>query len=207
MRGVPRTLAIASILLGITAACGKPDPSPSVSRLWERLGIPLADGKPNLSRVEIRMERGECDGTCPSYEVLLRGDGEGRWIGKACTRFRGEEPVYFASERIPPLLEKLEQVCIAGGTHECRWGKTSDVPLTSITLVIGERTYAQCDPFGGDPQHWIEKHAPDPVDPEYRWHTLAAEVEEQIDEIAGSQGRIGTLAERRGNRPPLPPSK
>jgi hypothetical protein len=200
MREVLRSPAI--LALFSVAACARPAPT-----LWERLGIPFVDGKPDLSRVEIRMERGECEGTCPSYEVILRGDGEGRWIGKAYVRFMGEEPVSFALERVPALLEQLERVCIASGTHVCSWGKTSDVPLANITLKIGDRAYEQSDPFGGDPQHWIAKHAPDTADPEHQWHALAAEVERQIDEIAGSQGRIGTLEERKGNRPPLPPSK
>jgi hypothetical protein len=199
MSRVPRTIALASVLLGLVPACAKQAPTPSRPTLWDRLSIPVVGGKPDLSRVEIELDRGECCDECPSYGVILRGDDDGLWTGRAYVRVMGEQPIYFEHSRLASVLEKCERLGLANGGHACTLRDGSST-LERISLDIGGKRHEVINQMGESAVH-------EPGSAEWRWHALASETAAEIDSIAGSEGRMGTVAEQRRNRPPLPSSK
>jgi hypothetical protein len=65
----------------------------------------LQDGLPDLSGLEIYMEKTACEGPCPVYSVSVQGDGVVRYSGKTCVNVVGEQSAEISVEAMQELVK------------------------------------------------------------------------------------------------------
>jgi len=100
-----------------------------------------------LKDVEITLKRTSCFGTCPDYEIRIRGDGRVSYKGEYWVDVRG---VY--RYRVPAdAVAKLVQSARARNLWSMRAkydGQISDVPTYYLTLRVGNQTHSITDYAG-----------------------------------------------------------
>ena len=119
-----------------TAQCGKPTPPPLA---YSKLGIPMRDGRPDLSLVSITLSRSPCYGWCPCYEVTLLGSGKGAYVGHMNVVVEGRAAFEFQPEALAPVLELLESLDFMQMRHDAD-GVVFDAPFAQIELSIEGRS-------------------------------------------------------------------
>jgi hypothetical protein len=173
-------------LLLVLAGCTRPNP-PSP---WEKTGVRIVNGVPQLGEVEIELERTECFGTCPAYSLRLSGDGTVSYTGKSYVRMKGEHTARFDPDRLLPLLERLQELDFLAANHTCSV-HVVDNSHARIALRIGARANSAWDEIAGLEDCVARLQADDA-----EWHRKMFEVETAIDVLADSGFWIGTPAER-----------
>lgn len=114
--------------------------------------------------IEITIQRTVCYGTCPDYEVTLRGDGTVRYTGRQYVRITGTHSWKVDPAAVRALAREMEQA----GYFELKDEYTAmitDNPTTWTTLTIGPRTKKIKDYFAGPKK--------------------LKELQQRIDEVAG----------------------
>jgi hypothetical protein len=148
------------------------------------LGIDGVDGRPDLSRVEIRLERTRCYGTCPVYDVTIDGDGNGVYVGRHNVLLQGRICFHVQPSVVGRILDQFEASDFFS-IEQCdvRY-PCSDIEL--VTLRVGSR--ASC----------IENAGPhEEEDPEHgQIHRRLSELASFIDSAVTIDRWIGTDAER-----------
>jgi Domain of unknown function (DUF6438)/Ankyrin repeat len=93
---------------------------------------------PDPSSVLIALKRTSCYGTCPSYRIELRGDGEVSYVGEGNVLVTGSHRWLIDPATIAPLLELFRRAnyFALDGYYEY---PVSDLPTYITRLRIGER--------------------------------------------------------------------
>lgn len=93
---------------------------------------------PDPSSVLIALKRTSCYGTCPSYRIELRGDGEVSYVGEGDVLLAGSHRWHIDPATIAPLLELFRRAnyFTLDGYYEY---PVSDLPTYITRLKIGER--------------------------------------------------------------------
>lgn len=181
-----RGLAIFLVLAG----CARPaPPSP-----WEKLGVRVVDGVPQLDDVEIALERTTCFGTCPAYSIKLSGDGTLTYAGISSVKTRGEQKSSFDPKKLLPLLELSKELDLLTGKHECPVSMM-DNSHAFLSVRIGPRSGRVEDQVcAQDFEGWFSS-----VPGDVEWHVRAYRLEEAIDALANVESWIGSYEERQAH--------
>ena len=179
--------ALGALLATLVGACAHDRP---LSR-WERAGVRVIDGTPQLNEVEIGLGRTPCFGACPVYTLRLLGSGLLIYEGEMFVKSKHERRFTFEPERLLPLLEGFERLDFLGQDHHCN-AAVADLPSACLTLRIGRRSRTVCDPFCESVGLSPEARAR-----EAEWHRKAQELAQAIDTFANIEVLIGTEDERR----------
>jgi hypothetical protein len=89
--------------------------------------------------IEITLTRTPCFGTCPDYEVTLRGDGTVTYEGRANVRLAGERTWKIDPAAVRALAREMQDA----GYFELKdeySALVTDLPTTYTSLTIGSRT-------------------------------------------------------------------
>jgi hypothetical protein len=184
-----RALCILSAVLA--GACSKPPPSP-----WEKLGVHVVNGVPQLDEVEIELERTECLGWCPAYTMKVSGTGALAYTGVSYVKTKGEHTAAFDPQLLLPILERFQEVDFLGHEHAQPYGP-EDAPSATLQLRIGSRVRRYrdgwVDPWGFKDERLLPSA-------EREWYSKLYEIMKAIDAAAGTESWIGTAAERDAHR-------
>ena len=88
-------VVLASLLLGINAASGRP--------VNEKPG-PNSVSDDDLKTATVRLERIGCYGTCPAYTLTVHGDGRVEYDGKNHVKEKGAREGRIEIEKVKTLL-------------------------------------------------------------------------------------------------------
>lgn len=180
-----RGLALFFVLVG----CAKPaPPSP-----WEKLGVRVVDGVPQLGEVAIELERTGCYGFCPSYTVTLSGNGTIAYAGRMFVKTKGEHAASFDPQKLLPLLESFGDLDFLATKHACSV-HVVDNSHAHVALRVSTRSNSTWDEVADD-EGDTSAMPPD----ERLWHRQIYALEEAIDAAADIHAWIGTDEELRVN--------
>ena len=90
-------------------------------------------------RIEITIKRTPCFGTCPDYDVTMRGDGTVTYEGRSHVRIPGEHTWKVDPAAVRALAREMQEA----GYFELQDEYTAhvtDLPTTYTSLTIGPRT-------------------------------------------------------------------
>jgi len=175
-------------LAAFGCACGRPQ-SP-----WEKVGVRVVDGKPQLDEVEIGLERTACYGWCPAYRLKLSGDGTMTYTGISYVKTRAEHTAALDREKLLPLLERCTELDLLSHEHRCYVGSV-DNSHAFVTLRIGPRAQRVKDSLVQRDELPFQPSAN-----EVTWHHNMFDLEEAIDAFVNIESWIGTQAEREAHR-------
>jgi hypothetical protein len=130
---------------------------------------------PEPSRFSIQLSRSGCYGTCPSYSVVVHGDGKIEFHGKRYVAIPGDYQARIAPEAAERLLERFRAADFFGFKDEYRAGVT-DNPTYCLELVIGAKKKTIIDYVGT----WVGMP------------TSISELEDAVDEAAGTDRWVST---------------
>jgi hypothetical protein len=180
-----RMLALCLLLVG----CARPaPPSP-----WERVGVRVVNGVPQLGEVEIELTRRECYGWCPAYTVKLSGEGTLTYTGTTYVRTKGTHSDTLDPQRLLPLLERFRDLDFMARDHGCGV-VVVDNSHALVSLRIGTRSKSIEDQVASRENSWglsVE---------DAEWHGRMYDLEAAIDAAANVEFWIGTAAEREAHR-------
>ena len=177
------------VLLSLsTAQCGGQKGIEAPPMAFPKLGIPLRDGRPDLSQVSITMERSRCFGWCPAYTVTLSGNGDGVYTGDVYVLTEGQVPFTFDPSALAPILELLESDDFLSPHSSCETNWTDESTVTTTLSSQGRVGSIRDDGSGRDCRS---------NDPNAKRHTRHGEVVRLIDELAETARLIGTREEQR----------
>jgi hypothetical protein len=103
---------------------------------YSRLGIPMKDGKPDLTQIEIGLERWPCFGWCPAYTLTIAGDGRVAYHGTLFVVREGAATGTVARVAIENLLASFDAVNFFAFDDEKIWG-TNDSSELELRLTVG----------------------------------------------------------------------
>ena len=89
--------------------------------------------------IEITIKRTACFGTCPDYEVTMRGDGSVRYDGRAHVRIPGQHTWKVDPAAVRALAREMEDAGFFELKDEYS-ALVTDLPTTYTSLTIGSRT-------------------------------------------------------------------
>jgi Domain of unknown function (DUF6438) len=173
------------LLVALACACARPA-SP-----WERVGVRVVDGRPQLDEVEIELTRTTCFGTCPAYSVKLSGSGQLTYTGLSFVKTKGEHTAQIDPQALLPLLQCFQDLDFLGAEHHC-FTNVVDNSHAELKLSIGSRSRAVEDEICS---RGIDELNTAPAG-ESSWHRKAADLEDAIDTFAHIDSWIGTAVER-----------
>ena len=157
-------------------------PTPAVT--YAHLGIPSANGQPDLTSVEIKLERTSCYGWCPVYSLTLSGDGTGTYSGRKYVASIGEVSFVVSSDDLCWLLQLFDDVdffSIDHGPHNIK-----DIGSEVITLTIGART-----------RQFVNRWSRSSTDAgDAQFHQGISDLASAIDNVANVEQWIGGEGER-----------
>jgi hypothetical protein len=183
-----RTLALAPLI--VLVACSRPTaPAPSP---WEKVGVRVVDGVPQLGEVEIELTRTECYGWCPAYSVKLSGDGTLAYAGKLYVKTKGEHFDVIDPQKLLPLLERFQELDFLAREHDCDL-MVVDNSHALVALRIGVRSKSVEDVVAAREDSLLSPE-------DLAWHRRMYDLEQAIDSAANIDFWIGTAAEREANR-------
>jgi len=147
--------------------------SPGVGRAFPALVEP--------TDFSIKLSRSGCYGTCPSYSVVIHGDGKIEFHGGRYVSIPGDHQARIAPEAAARLLERFR----AAGFFEFKANyvaSVTDNPTYCLELAVGAKRKTITDYVGT----WVGMP------------TLVSELEDAVDETAGADRWVsagpGTLA-------------
>ena len=107
--------------------------------------VAVPDGP--LASVSITMGRGVCYGTCPSYSVVMRGDGSASYDGKAHVLVPGHHDFTIPKETVDCLLTQFRRADFWSLADDYS-ADITDGPQYQVTLTIGGKSKTLNDYFG-----------------------------------------------------------
>jgi hypothetical protein len=110
-----------------------------------RRHIPVPEG--SLDSVRILLERSECEGSCPSYSIELRGDGSAIYTGKAFVLVPGRY-IYEVSPQNVRCLVAQFRAADFWSLNSSYEAPVIDSPAYSVTLEIGGAKKTVADNVG-----------------------------------------------------------
>lgn len=146
----------------------------------------------DLNEVRIRLMRGACLGTCPIYELEIRGDGSVTYHAGAHTLILGDRRWSISEDRVRALLAEFRRAdyFMLDGYYVL---PVTDVPAYISSLEIGSRRKFVFD-YGGAVRV--------PIPPIEFGHSgfvpappAVGDVEDAIDEMSGAQAFLVGTAE------------
>jgi hypothetical protein len=123
----------------------------------------------------IELSRSECYGTCPSYSVVVHGDGEIEFHGRGYVAIPGDHQARIEPEASARLLERFQAADFFELKDTYRAGVT-DNPTYCLELVIGAKKKTVIDYVGT----WVGMP------------TSVNELEDAVDEAAGTDRWVST---------------
>lgn len=123
----------------------------------------------------IQLSRSGCYGTCPSYSVVVHGDGEIEFHGKRYVAIAGVHQGHIDPEAAARLLERFRMANFFGLKDEYRAGVT-DNPTYCLQLVVGTKKKTVIDYVGT----WVGMPA------------VVSELEDAADQAAGTERWVST---------------
>lgn len=131
--------------------------------------------------ISIQLSRSGCLGSCPSYSIAVRGDGEVVYHGDHFVSIPGTYTSHITDSAVSTLLEKFRAANFPGLENSYRAGIT-DSPTYSLQLKLGPKTKVVEDHIGA----WVGMPA------------VVTELEDAVDKAADSARWVssgpGTLA-------------
>jgi hypothetical protein len=107
--------------------------------------INIPDGP--IDGVRIVLERGGCFGTCPSYRVELRGNGEVLFKGDGFVTFPGDHQTRVSPQVVECLLQDFRMADFWSLAPEYV-ANVTDLPTYKVSLTVGGKTKALTDYAG-----------------------------------------------------------
>jgi Domain of unknown function (DUF6438)/Ankyrin repeats (3 copies) len=89
-----------------------------------------------MDRVQIELERTGCFGTCPSYHVIIRGDGHVTYKGGEFVDVTGVHDYQIPQDDISKLVATLQTLDI-WSLRSSYAAKVTDLPAYTITVFMG----------------------------------------------------------------------
>ena len=165
-----------------------PPQAPAVSS--EMPDEPHTTSAPDLSTVEITLERTECYGWCPNYTVTISGDGTVRYEGRTFVKEVGVREGQVSPETVRDLVRTFEDL----GFHALRdryEHQITDLATETLTVRLGDRT-KRVENYGSRGRF-------DPFDrelPNWETHEILFLLGDEVDRAVGIERWIGTYSER-----------
>src|SRR5665213_2838607 len=107
--------------------------------------IPLPNVAPD--KVQIELERTGCFGTCPSYHVIIRGDGRVTYKGSGFLDVTGAHHYQIAQDDVSRLVESL-RIKDIWSLRSSYAAQVTDLPTYSITVSMGDKSHRLADYAG-----------------------------------------------------------
>ena len=99
----------------------------------------LQDAPPDLSDLEIYMEKTACEGPCPVYSVSVQGDGTVRYNGKTCVNVIGEQSDQISQTEVQELVEAFSQNDFFS-LEDAYVEDIQDIPSVLIRFTLDDQT-------------------------------------------------------------------
>jgi hypothetical protein len=93
---------------------------------------------------EVKLERSECYGTCPSYSVSVNQDGEVDYVGKKFVKFIGTKKYTITEEDAVALARDFLELRDTGVKDEYR-NSVTDMPTYRVSMRIDDFTRSIVD--------------------------------------------------------------
>jgi Domain of unknown function (DUF6438) len=139
----------------------------------------------NPAKATIQLARSGCYGTCPSYVVTIRGDGEATYHGDGFVSFPGTHTAHIDPSAVASLLGKFRSANFLALDDEYRAGVT-DNPTYSLSLNLDGKIKIVTDYVGAwvgmPPEVTVLEDAIDEVSDSARW-------------VRSSRGTLGVMRE------------
>ncbi len=139
------------------------------------------------SGIVIALARTGCFGTCPSYRVELRGNGEVQYVGSGSVVVPGRHRWRIDPAKIAPLLELFRRADYfrLDGFYEY---PVTDLPTYTTRLSIGDRHKFVLN-YGGSLGEAVATTRTEGADPDMP--PVVMEIEDAIDEVSGVLSFVG----------------
>jgi hypothetical protein len=105
---------------------------------------------PNVTdpnRLSLQLSRSGCYGSCPSYTVIIRGDGTVSYRGNRYVSIPGEHVSRIDAAKVTALLERFRAANFFG-LRDSYSAYVTDVPTYEISVRVGDRAKVIGDRFG-----------------------------------------------------------
>ncbi len=165
----------------------KPAEAKAPTTRYPHLGIKELNGVPDISKVEITLERTTCYGWCPAYTITLNGDGTGQYKGTACVVHQSQETLSFDPQLVRDLLDRFEKLDFFALKHDDNW-IVHDAPSDIFTLKVA----TQARTFRNNSRDGF----PDDDEVDKAFHRGLYELSVLIDTAAKIEQWIGTESQR-----------
>ncbi len=133
-----------------------------------------------LRTVHIKLERGQCFGTCPAYSVEIDGDGKVEYHGDEFVLAKGHRTQTISLAAVASLLDKFRAADF-WSLRPQYVARMTDNSHYRVTLTIGGQTKSVIDYVGR----------------EVGMPASVTELEDEIDRVAETAQRIGHRPETR----------
>ncbi len=101
----------------------------------------------NRAQLEMKLRRTRCFGACPSYSVVVLGDGTVRYCGSAHVKTPGEHTSHISPQAVSLLLDDFRHASFMTAQPEYRY-HVSDYPTYMLALKIGDKEKTVVDYAG-----------------------------------------------------------
>lgn len=102
---------------------------------------------PEISNLEIRLQRTVCYGFCPAYTVTISGDGQVRYEGASFVNAVGERTATIPREDVTRLVARFDEIGFDRLDDAYR-AQVTDLPTYRVSITRNGRTKMVVD-YGG----------------------------------------------------------
>lgn len=128
-----------------------------------------ADEMPGSGQIVIQLSRSRCFGSCPDYQVSIRGDGQVDYDGRHYVAVTGHASRRIAPKRVRELYRRFLRANFFQFANDYT-SRISDIPTVELSVFDGE--------------HW--KHVRDHAGHLGDMPAVVTELEDLVDDVAGT---------------------
>ena len=116
----------------------------------ERWGasVPFPE-KVDRSTLEFQLEQTTCYASCPSYTVMITGNGKVRYYGRASVAIRGHHTAHISPDAVTELIQQFRAANFLSTLSKYE-GSWTDYPTLTISLHINGQVKTVVENFGED---------------------------------------------------------
>lgn len=154
-----------------------------------RVGRDAAYGPRDWNALEISLQRSGCYGTCPAYQIVIRGDGSVSYTGSAYVAVKGSTSTSISRDAIEHILDQI-QAADFWQLDERYDYQVTDIASTTLALRIDGREKTVVN-------RWIDwpRHADIP---DVEMHRTLDAIAASIDAAVDSEAWVGPREVWRG---------
>ena len=165
---------LAASVLASFASCSSATAPASQSPAREVTKAASASKPPQSAPWKTSLERTGCLGTCPSYWVEVKSDGNVRYGGVGNVRVEGLQAAVLGPDACARIFRKAEDIKLFEMSYQCGF-KIFDIPHVIIEATDGGRSVRLDSEWAGNM-----------TDPDAKMHVAINELADLIDVAVGT---------------------